>query len=271
MAIHSTAVVHRGAEIDASADIGPYCVLGAHVRIGPLTRLLGHVVVDNHTTIGARNVIHPFAVVGGNPQDLKFKGEPGRLTIGDDNVIREGATLNIGTATGHMESRIGSHCLLMAYSHVAHDCRLGDHVVLANSVGLAGHVDIGDHAIFGGLSGLHQFCRVGRYAFIAGGGMVAQDVLPFCIAQGDRAQHVGVNVVGLKRAGLSRDVIGEIREAFQELFHSDGTRLVALERTEKVLGNGSPHVREMIDFMRSAKRGVCPPRLAAPPADNFDE
>ncbi len=270
MAIHPSAIVHKGAEVDPSAEIGPFCVVGPRVKIGANTKLLSHVVVDHDTTLGARNVIHPFAVVGGAPQDLKFKGEPARLILGDDNVIREGATLNIGTAGGHMETRIGSGCLLMAYSHVAHDCRLGDRVILANSVGLAGHVDIGDNVIMGGIAGVHQFCSVGRHAFIAGGGMAAQNVPPFCIAQGDRAQLVGINVVGLKRAGWSRERIQAVREAFKRLFLSDNTRLLALERTEAELAPQYPEVAEMCRFIRESKRGVCPPRTG-PMTDSIEE
>jgi UDP-N-acetylglucosamine acyltransferase len=264
MAIHPTAVVGKGAEIDPSAEIGPYCVIGPRVRIGEKTRLLSHVVVDNDTTLGARNTVHAFASLGGAPQDLKFKGEPARCIIGDDNVIREGVTVNIGTQGGHMETRIGSNCLLMAYSHVAHDCVVGNRVILANGVGLAGHVEVRDFVIVGGTAGIHQFCVIGRNAFIAGAAMVAQNVPPFCIAQGDRAQLVGINVVGLKRAGWSRESINTVREAFKRLFVSDTTRMTALERTEQELAKEHPEVAEMCTFIREAKRGVCPPRLGQP-------
>lgn len=267
MAIHASAIVHKGAEIDPSAEVGPYCVIGPRVKIGPQTRLVSHVVVDNDTTIGARNTLYPFCSIGAPPQDLKFKGEPARLVIGDDNTIREGATLNIGTAGGHMETRIGNGCLLMAYTHVAHDCIIGNRVILANSVALAGHVTIHDNVIMGGIAGVHQFCRIGRNAFIAGGAMAAQDVPPFCIAHGDRAQLVGINVVGLKRAGWTREQIRVVRDAFKRLFLSDGTRLTALERTEKELAAQHPVVAEMCQFIREAERGVCAPRTAAPMSD----
>ncbi len=270
MAIHPTAIVHKGAEIDPSAEIGPFCVVGPRVKIGARTRLLSHVVVDNDTTLGAGNVVHPFATVGGAPQDLKFKGEPARLIIGDNNVIREGATLNIGTEAGAMETRIGSNCLLMAYSHVAHDCVLGNRVILANSVGLAGHVHVADNVIFGGIAGVHQFCRVGRNAFLAGGAMVAQDVPPFCIAQGDRAQLVSINVVGLKRAGLSREQIQAVRQAFKQLFQAGSTRLAALEQVESSLAKTSPLVKEMTDFVRGSERGVCPPRITGAETSDTD-
>lgn len=270
MAIHPTAIVHDGAEVDSSAEIGPYCVVGPKVKVGAETRLVSHVVVDNHTTLGARNVIYSFASVGSSPQDLKFKGEPSRLVIGDDNVIRESATLNIGTEHGGMETRVGNGCLLMAFSHVAHDCVLGDHDILANGVGLAGHVTLGDGVIMGGMSGIHQFCRVGRNAFIAAGAMVAQDVPPFCIAQGDRAQLVGINVVGLKRCGWTREELNAVREAFRSLFVAQTARLVALERVETVLATSHPQVAEMCAFIRASDRGVCQPRPALPNTDNYE-
>lgn len=271
MAIHPTAVVHKNAEIDSRAEIGPFCVIGPRARVGPETKLISHVVVENSTHIGARNTIHPFARIGGVPQDLKFKGEDSRLVIGDDNVIREGATLNTGTEGGHMETRVGSGCLLMAYSHVAHDCRVGDHVILANCVGLAGHVDLGDHVTMGGMAGIHQFCKAGRHAFIAGGAMVSQNIPPFCLAQGDRAQLVGVNVVGLRRAGWPREKIQSIREAFKGLFHATTARLVALERIERKLSKDHSEVQEMCAFIRSSEdRGICPPRAPLPSTDPYE-
>jgi UDP-N-acetylglucosamine acyltransferase len=271
MPIHPTAVVAKGAEIDPSAEIGPYCIIGPRVKIGAGTRLLSHVVVDNDTTVGERNVIHPFATIGGVPQDLKFRGEPARLVIGDENVIRESVTMNIGTEAGDMETRVGSHCLVMAYAHVAHDCVLGDHVILSNSAGLAGHVSLGDHVILGGIAGIHQFCRVGRFGFLAGGAMAALDVPPFCIAHGDRAQLVGVNVVGLRRAGWPRQKIKVVRQAFQQLFRTDTARLVALERVEAELATDEhPEVAEMVDFIRASERGVCPPKIGLPSTDPYE-
>ncbi|OGQ83286.1 MAG: acyl-[acyl-carrier-protein]--UDP-N-acetylglucosamine O-acyltransferase [Deltaproteobacteria bacterium RIFOXYA12_FULL_58_15] len=267
MSIHPTAIVESGAEIDPSAEIGPYCVIGPKVKIGPDTRLLSHVVLVNDTVIGARNIIHPFAALGGPPQDLKFKGEPSRLIVGDDNVIRESATLNIGTAGGHMETRVGNNCLLMAYSHTAHDCILGDNVILSNSVSLAGHVTVGDRVIMSGMAGVHQFCRIGRNAFVAGGAMVAQDVPPFCIAQGDRAQLVHINIVGLKRAGWSREDLLAVRTAFKMLFGGHRARLVSLEKVEAEMSH-CPPVAEMCEFIRASDRGVCPPRLVQPVTDN---
>ena len=256
MAIHPTAIVDKHAEVDPTAEVGPYCIVHAGASLGPDTRLLSHVVIHSHTHLGARNTVHPFASVGGAPQDLKFGGEPSRLIIGDDNTIRESVTLNRGTEEGGMETRIGDGCLLMAYSHVAHDCILGNQVILANSVSLAGHVVLNDHVIAGGIAGIHQFCRVGRHAFLAGGAMVTQDILPFTIAQGDRAEHAGVNVVGLRRAGWSRDQIQAVRSGYRSLFSSEGTRAERLLETESSLAKESPLIAELCDFVRSASRGV---------------
>lgn len=268
--IHPTAEVARGAEIAADVDIGPFCVVGAHVKIAPGTKLLSHVVIDGHTSVGENNLIYPFAAIGTPPQDLKFKGEPSCLILGNHNVIREGVSMNVGTEAGTMETVVGDHCLFMAHAHVAHDCVVGDYVVMANSVPLAGHVQVQSYAILGGLAGVHQFCRIGHHAFIAGGGKVAQDVPPFCVAQGDRAQLVGINVVGLRRAGWDRGRIAAVRTAFKKLFQAGSTRLLSLERTEGELSQDNADVREMTDFIRSAKRGVCPPRQL-PPSDVDEE
>jgi UDP-N-acetylglucosamine acyltransferase len=165
---------------------------------------------------------------------------------------------------------VGNGCLFMAFSHVAHDCVLGDNVILANGVGLAGHVTLGDAVILGGMAGIHQFCRVGRHAFVAAGAMVAQDVPPFCIAQGDRAQLVGINAVGLKRTGWARESIHAVREAFRSLFLAQTARLVALERVEEGFAGGSPEVAEMCQFIRQSDRGVCPPRPSLPNTENYE-
>jgi UDP-N-acetylglucosamine acyltransferase len=270
MAIHPTAVVHRGAEIDATAEIGPYCVIGAKAKIGPQTRLLSHVVIDNDVTLGARNIVYPHAALGGAPQDLKYKGEPSRVIIGDDNVIREAVTVHIGTQGGHMETCIGHSCLLMAYAHVAHDCSVGNRVIMANAASLAGHVDLADNVNLGGLVGIHQFCQIGRNAFIAGGAMVAQSVPPFCIAKGDRARLTGLNVIGLKRTGWSRDKIRLVRQAFQALFSPTEPFSAALGRVEAELAPSSAEIAEMCRFIRAQKRGVCPGRRGPGPAEDPD-
>lgn len=268
MSIHPTAIIHKGAELDPTVEVGPFCVVGARVKIGPHTRLISHVVVENHTTLGAHNLVHPFACLGGNPQDKKFKAEDARLVIGDHNVIREAVTMNIGTGGGHMETRIGSHCMFMAYAHVAHDCRLGNNIVLANGVALAGHVDIDDNVGLGGLVAVHQFCRIGRFAYVGGGSMVAQDVPPFCIAQGDRARLAGINVIGLKRAGWDRGRIQAVHTAFKTIFFNATTRQAGLTEVDASPGSECVEVVEMLAFIRSAARGVCAGRR---PAEGDDD
>ena len=200
--------------------------------MGPQTVLKSHVVVENHTTIGARNLIHPFCVIGGSPQDKKYGGEEASLVVGNDNVFRESVTLNIGTAAGNMQTVLGNQCLLMAYAHVAHDCIIGNNVILANGVALAGHVELQDNAILGGLAAVHQFCRVGRFAFIGGGAMVAQDVPPFCVAQGDRATVAALNVVGLRRSGWPRSTVQKVHQAMRVLFFGGLPRKEALDQVE---------------------------------------
>ncbi len=260
MSIHPTAIVDPQAEIDGRAEIGPYCVIGPDVIVGPGTRLVSHVVLENHVELGANNVVFPFAVLGGAPQDLKFKGEPSWLRIGDGNQIRESVTMSIGTAHGHMETRIGNGGLFMAYAHVAHDCLLGDQVIMANGVSLAGHVTLGDRVIMGGMAGVHQFTRVGRAAFVGGGAMVARDVPPYCVAQGDRARLVNINVIGVKRAGWSKERIRLVRQAFKRLFFGEVARLTALSEVEAELGPRDPAIAEICQFVRESKRGVALPR-----------
>jgi len=266
MSIHANAIVSPGAQIDPTAEIGPFCVIGPDVKIGAGSRLVAHVVVDNHTTIGARNVISPFAVLGGNPQDLKFKGEPARLTIGDDNVIRESVTCSIGTAAGHMETRIGSKCMLMAYSHVAHDCRVGNSVIMSNNASLAGHAEVDDFVIMNGISGVQQFCRIGPRAFVGGGAMIARDVPPFCVVKGDRAFVSGINIIGLRRAGFARETIQAVRHAFINVFLSELSREAGLDKTERELAKQFPEVAQFCLFIRSSKRGVCNSRRGVAPA-----
>ena len=267
MPIHPTAVIYRGAEIDATAEIGPFCIVGSRVKIGPRTHLISHVVLANHTTVGADNVIHPFASVGGLPQDLKYRGEPGRLLIGNNNIIRENVTLNIGTENGAMQTTVGNGCLLMAYAHVAHDCTLDDGVILANGVALAGHVHLHHKAIVGGVAAIHQFCRIGRLAFVGGGAMVAQDIPPFCIAQGDRATLAGLNTVGLRRAGWPRARIQAVRTAFTDLFSGQMPRATALKEVEQGLAKEIPEVAELCTFVRTSERGVPSARRNGSAAD----
>jgi UDP-N-acetylglucosamine acyltransferase len=223
--------------------------IGAGTRVGP------HAVIEGETTIGQRNVVFQFASVGAVPQDLKYGGEPTRLVIGDENQIREFTTLHIGTAGGGGVTRIGNKNLFMAYSHVAHDCEVGDGCVLANSVALAGHVEVGDHVILGGLSAVHQFTRIGDHAFIAGGSMVAMDVPPYCTAQGDRAELVGLNTVGLTRQGYSEDQLTRIKYAYKILFRSKLGLNEALAKLGAEYGT-QPEIHALLEFVQNSKRGI---------------
>ena len=255
MPIHPTAVVERGAEIDATAHIGPFAVIGPQVRIGPATSVGAHAVIEGRTTLGARNRVFQLAALGAAPQDLKYAGEPTELIIGDDNQIREFTTLHVGTAGGGGVTRIGSSCLIMATAHVAHDCQIGNGVILANGVGLAGHVRIEDHVIFGGLAAVHQFTRIGRLAFISGGSMVVMDVPPFCTAQGDRAELTGLNNVGLTRAGVSAEIVSRLKVAYRLLFRSGLTVQQAAEKVRAEVA-ACPEVAALVDFVTSSERGV---------------
>ena len=256
--IHPTAVVARGAELDAGVRIGPYAVVGGRVRIGRDTRIEAHAVVDGRTTIGARNHIFPFASVGLRPQDLKYCGEPSTVALGDDNIVREYVSINPGTEGGGMETVVGSGCLLMVSSHVGHDCRLADSVILANGVALGGHVVVESHARIGGLAGVHQFTRIGESALCAAGAMVSLDVPPYCMAAGDRARLFGLNLVGLRRRGFSEETIRTIKRAYRLLFHADGGRQEALARARAAFP-GSAEVRHLVDFVAASERGVCRP------------
>jgi len=220
LAIHPTAIVDRHAELDSSVEVGPYAVIGPKVKIGARTRVGPHAVIEGDTTIGEENVIFQFASVGAIPQDLKYAGEPTRLVIGKANRIREFSTVHIGTAGGGGVTRIANGCLLMAQSHVAHDVQLGDGCILANSVALAGHVVVEDHVIFGGLAAVHQFTRIGRLAFVSGGAMVTQDVPPYVTVQGDRAEVVGINTVGLTRAHFDEHAQARVKGASKIVFRS---------------------------------------------------
>lgn len=255
MSVHPTAIVHPEAKLHESVEVGPYAIIGAKVKIGAGTIVGPHSVVDGDTTIGERNRLFSHAVVGAMPQDLKYAGEMTRLVIGDENQIREFATLHIGTTGGGGVTRIGNKNLFMSYSHVAHDCVVGNGCVLANSVALAGHVEIADFVILGGLSAVHQFTRIGKHAFIAGGSMVAMDVPPYCTAQGDRAELAGLNTVGLSRHGVTDEQIGRIKEAYRILFRSKLGLNEAMSRLKAEHG-GHPEIDHLLDFVGSSKRGL---------------
>jgi len=231
--IHPTAIVDPEASLGDGVEIGPYCCVGAEVTLGAGTVLRSHVVIDGQTTIGPRCQIFPFASIGLPPQDLKFRGEKSRLEIGSDTVIREHVTVNPGTQGGGMITKVGDHCLLMVGAHIAHDCIVGSHVILANNAALAGHVVVGDFAIVGGLSAVHQFVRIGAHAMIGGMTGVDHDVIPYGSVLGERGRLAGLNVVGLKRRGFTRDQIQNLRTAYRILFE-EGSEPVA-ERVAKVI------------------------------------
>jgi UDP-N-acetylglucosamine acyltransferase len=260
--IHPTAIVHESAKIDPSVRIGPYAIIGEDVEIGPESTVGAHATVE-FTKMGRENNLLPGCHVGGPPQDLKFEGEKAMLLMGDKNTVRECVTLNRGTkATG--TTKIGSDCLFMAYSHVAHDCRIGNGVVLVNSVGIAGHVEIGDFTVVGGLVGIHQFVRIGRFCMIGGGSMLGKDVPSFCMVQGDRATLRGLNLLGMRRAGLDREVVKGIKDAYKTLFLTNQSLEAALAQLEG--SDPIAEVKEMIAFIETAQnnRGVIRPAGAEP-------
>jgi UDP-N-acetylglucosamine acyltransferase len=259
--IHSTAIVASGAQLAAEVSIGPYCVVGENVVLEAGVTLFSHVVVAGRTTIGAGTRIFPFAAIGLEPQDLKYRGEPSLLVIGHDNTIREHVTMNPGTAGGGMVTRIGNDCLFMVGTHIAHDCRIGDHVVMANNATLAGHVVIDDHAVLGGLSAVHQHVRIGKHAMIGGMSGVERDVIPYGQVVGDRARLTGLNIIGMQRRGFSREDIQELRNAYQLLFGAEGTFSQRIEATARRF-NGFAPVADILDFIRAdSTRAICQPKL----------
>lgn len=253
--VHPTAVVHPDAQIHETVEIGPYSVIGPKVKIGPGSHVGPHVVIEGRTTLGARNRVFQFSSLGAAPQDLKYGGEDTELIIGDENQIREFTTLHIGTAGGGGVTRIGNRNLFMANSHVAHDCVVGNGCILANSAALGGHVMVEDHVIFSGLTAVHQFTRIGKHAFVAGGAMVVMDVPPYCMAQGDRAELVGLNTVGLERHGFTEAQIGRIKEAYKILFRSKLQMAEALARL-KAEFSGQPEIDHLVEFISQSKRGL---------------
>ena len=258
--IHPTAIVEDGARLGADVMVGPYCHIGPDVEIGDSTVLKSHVVVAGRTKIGARARIFPFASLGHEPQDLKYKGEPSTLTIGDDCLIREGVTMNPGTEGGGMQTVIGSRCAFLANSHVGHDCKVGSNVILSNNVMLAGHVSVGDFVIMGGGSAVIQFARVGAHAFVGGLTGLEGDLIPFGTATGNRAHLAGLNLVGLRRRNFERDDINALRRAYRLLFAEEGT---LKERVDEVAGEfaSNPAVQDVIEFLRGAgDRALCLPR-----------
>ena len=258
--IHPTSVVEDGATLADGVTIGPFCSVGPEVELGEGCHLLSHVAVAGRTTIGARTRIFPFASIGHIPQDLKYRGESSTLTIGSDCMIREGVTMNPGTAGGGLMTVVGDRCAFLANSHVGHDTKVGNDVILSNNVMLAGHVTVGDFVIFGGGSAVIQYARVGSHAFVGGMSGLENDLIPYGMAIGNRAHLAGLNIIGMRRRNFTREQIHDIRRAYRLIFADEGTL------TERVDDVGSefashPFVHEILDFIREGKdRAICTPK-----------
>ncbi|MBV8735999.1 MAG: acyl-ACP--UDP-N-acetylglucosamine O-acyltransferase [Alphaproteobacteria bacterium] len=258
--IHPTAIVASGARLAPDVEIGPYCIVGERVELGPGVILRAHIVVEGRTTIGAGTQIFPFASLGHKPQDLKYRGEDSALVIGCRNTIREYVTMNPGTAGGGMITGVGNDCLFMAGTHIAHDCRIADHVIMANNTILGGHVTVEEHAFLGGVCAVHQFVRIGRHAMIGGMSGVERDVIPYGQVMGNRARLTGLNIIGLQRRGFSREDIQALRNAYQLLFHSEGTLSDRVGEAALRFAGIRP-VEDIIDFIRAdSSRGLCQPK-----------
>jgi UDP-N-acetylglucosamine acyltransferase len=261
--IHPSSVVDPGAELADDVTIGPFCRVGAGARLGPRVELVSHVVVGGITTIGAGTRIFPFASIGLEPQDLKYRGELSRLEIGMDNIIRESVSINTGTEGGGMVTRIGDRNLFMLGSHIGHDCQVGSGTVFANNATLGGHVTVGDFANLGGLSAVHQFCRIGQHAMIGGVTGVEHDVIPYGVVLGDRARLDGLNLRGLQRRGFSAAEIQVMRQGFKLLFGEEGTFAERVDLTAERYAESKP-MMEIIGFIRADSRR----RIVQPVAGN---
>jgi UDP-N-acetylglucosamine acyltransferase len=259
--IHPTAIVDRGAEIGANVSIGPYSMVGPEVRLADGVTLVSHVVIAGRTAVGANTRVFPFASIGHQPQDLKFKGEPSRLEIGCNNVIREYVTMNPGTEGGGMMTQIGNNCLFMVGAHVAHDCRISDHVILVNNATLAGHVTVDEWAIVGGLSAVHQFVRIGKHAMVGGMTGVGNDVIPYGSVTGNRARLSGLNIIGLKRRNFSRDHIHDLRKAYRLIFAEEGTMAERLQDVAELF-QANESVMDIVNFIKAdSSRAICQPKM----------
>lgn len=255
MSIHKTAVISSRARIGADCTIGPFCIVGDGVVLGDRVRLDSHVVVDGNTSVGSETHVFPFVSIGLAPQDLKYGGEPTAVEIGERNQIREFVTIHRGTVGGGGTTRIGSDNLLMAQAHVAHDCQLGSHIIMANAATLAGHVEIADRASVGAYSGVHQFCRVGFEAFVGGYSVVVKDAPPFAIIQGNHAKCYGLNRIGLRRRGYSKQTIEKLNHAYHLYLSAKLNTTQAVERIREEIKD-CPEVDLLVDFIETSKRGV---------------
>ena len=255
--IHPSAVIDPSAELGVDVRIGPYVVIGADTKIGDRTHLESHCVIRANTEMGVGNHVHPHAVVGGEPQHIAYQGEKTFTRIGDNNTVRECVTIHRGTVQGEGETVIGSNCLFMAYSHIAHDCRVGDNVIMANAVQLAGHVEVGRNVIISGLSAVQQFIRIGEYAFLGGASGYKLDVPPFMLAHGVRGKLYGPNLIGLRRNGFESSECKALKKAYKIIFRSGLTKEKSLAQVEEEI-QGVAVVDRLVGFIRESKNGVTP-------------
>jgi UDP-N-acetylglucosamine acyltransferase len=256
MSLHPTAIVDPKSKIDPSCEIGAYCVIGPEVELGAGCRLDSHVVIEGPTKIGGDNRFFPFTSIGLAPQDITYAGEPTRLEIGSNNVIREFVTINRGTAKGGGCTRVGDHNLVMAYTHIAHDCQIGSHIIMANGATLGGHVTVEDWATVGALCPVHHFVRIGKYSFIGGGTTITRDVLPFSKTSAERGTHAyGINAVGLERRGFTKERIGKIHHAYKVLLASKLNTSQALEKLRAEPDRGDD-IEMLIRFIEASERGI---------------
>jgi UDP-N-acetylglucosamine acyltransferase len=260
--IHASAIVDGKAEIASDVEIGPYSVIGPNVKIGAGSKIASHTVIEGYTTIGKENIFAHFAAIGGAPQDMKYRGEPTQLIIGDRNTIREFTTIHTGTAQDEGITRIGNDNWIMAYVHIAHDCQIGSNTIFASNAQIAGHVRVDDWAIMGGMSGVHQFVRVGKHAMLGGASALVQDIPPFVIAAGDKASPHGINVEGLKRRGFSSETISALRQAYKVLY-KDGLSFEEAKVEIQKMATASASdattaekLTEFYDFIAASTRGI---------------
>ena len=253
--VHPTALVEAGAELAEGVSIGPFALVGPEVRVGPGTSIGSHTVLEGRMAIGAECRIGSHVVIGAPPQDVKYRGEPTQVVIGDRCLVREFATIHRASIGGSGITSIGPECFIMAYAHVAHDCQVGEQVIMANQAALAGHVQIGSFVVIGGMTGIHQFVRVGEHAFLGACSAVLQDIPPFVKVQGNRAKPYGLNVVGLRRHGFSAEAIRALKEAYHLVFISGLNTSQSLDQLEQGF-RGSPEVQRFVEFIKRSQRGI---------------
>ena len=260
---HHTSIISEKAVLGSNVTIGPYCIVNENVKIGNNVNLKAHVYIDGNTSIGDNCTFFPYCSIGTSPQDLKYKGEESELKIGNNNIFREYVTVNPGTEGGGLKTVIGNNCLFMINAHIAHDCKIGNNVIMVNNASLAGHVILEDYAIMGALSGAHQFCRIGKHSMIGGLSGVDSDVIPYGTVIGNRAYLSGLNIIGLKRRGFSKDIIQDLRKAYGLLFSSqEGTFSDRVKEVSEEFTDNEP-IQEIVNFLISEKsRSICKPKNA---------